>query len=184
VPDFSTLRTAIRRLQDASLKLDHEKAKAEKKFRKASRRLLRKAEKCKRLRRSKFRSFVKHIFGVRDTLTGTAAARRGEDVYAEKRTLLENVHLGKAAVIERSDAGGETHGTTLQDVVDTGAKQPWCSVVKTVGDAWALEDTDPGRLPHKFLKARKAVVKANTKLKNFEKGFISREGIKDREWFR
>ncbi|KAF9521022.1 hypothetical protein BS47DRAFT_1374558 [Hydnum rufescens UP504] len=130
VPDFSTLRTAIRRLQDASVKLDHDKAKAEKKFRKASRRLLRKAEKCKRLRRSKFRSFVKHIFGVRGTLAGAGPARREEDVH----------------IVEKH--------------------------------------TNPGRLPRKFLKARKAVVKANTKLKNFEKGFISSEGIKDREWFR
>ncbi|KAJ3551654.1 hypothetical protein NM688_g4581 [Phlebia brevispora] len=37
---------------------------------------------------------------------------------------------------------------------------------------------------HQFIKAAKRVQKANSKLVAFEKGFISEEGIKDREWYR
>lgn len=35
-----------------------------------------------------------------------------------------------------------------------------------------------------FVKAAKRVQKANSKLVAFEKGFISEDGIKDREWYR
>lgn len=35
-----------------------------------------------------------------------------------------------------------------------------------------------------FIKVAKRVQKANSKLIAFEKGFISEEGIKDREWYR
>lgn len=37
---------------------------------------------------------------------------------------------------------------------------------------------------HEFIKAAKRVQTANAKLVAFEKGFISEEGIKDREWYR
>ncbi|KAL4247046.1 peptidase M28 family protein [Abortiporus biennis] len=37
---------------------------------------------------------------------------------------------------------------------------------------------------HEFIKAVKRIQSANTKLASFEKGFISEEGIKDREWYR
>ena len=35
-----------------------------------------------------------------------------------------------------------------------------------------------------FIKVAKRVQRANAKLVAFEKGFISEEGIKDREWYR
>lgn len=191
LPNFSNLEKAIRRLQHASIKLDHEKAKVEKKFRKVFRRLLRKAHKCNGRRHSKFRSFVKRIFGVRKTMAGTATLRREEEAVhvIEKRAVLENVRLGKAAAgwgsNKRSDAIEEIlHDVMPPDELDARTKQPWCSLLKTAGDAWSLDETDPGRLPRKFLKARKAVVKVNAKLKDFERGFISSEGIKDREWYR
>jgi hypothetical protein len=36
----------------------------------------------------------------------------------------------------------------------------------------------------KFIKAAKRVQRANKKLAKFEQGFISKEGIKDREWYK
>ncbi len=35
-----------------------------------------------------------------------------------------------------------------------------------------------------FLKAQRRVIKANKKLISFERGFISEDGIKGREWFK
>lgn len=37
---------------------------------------------------------------------------------------------------------------------------------------------------HRFIKAAKRVSRANKKLIAFERGFISEEGIKDREWYK
>jgi hypothetical protein len=43
----------------------------------------------------------------------------------------------------------------------------------------------PHKFPiHKFIKAAKRVAKANKKLIDFERGFISEGGIKDREWYK
>jgi len=39
-------------------------------------------------------------------------------------------------------------------------------------------------VPRKFLRAAKHVQQVNGKLSAFEYGFISREGIKDREWYK
>lgn len=46
---------------------------------------------------------------------------------------------------------------------------------------YALGKKDPVK---QFIKAAKRVQRANAKLVAFEKGFISEEGIKDREWYR
>jgi N-acetylated-alpha-linked acidic dipeptidase len=41
------------------------------------------------------------------------------------------------------------------------------------------------RIPiHRFIKAAKRVSRANKKLVAFERGFISEEGIKEREWYK
>jgi N-acetylated-alpha-linked acidic dipeptidase len=40
----------------------------------------------------------------------------------------------------------------------------------------------PQFVPKKFIKAAKHVQAVNKKLSSFERGFISSEGIKDREW--
>jgi N-acetylated-alpha-linked acidic dipeptidase len=37
---------------------------------------------------------------------------------------------------------------------------------------------------HKLIKAAKRISKANKKIIDFERGFISKEGIKDREWYK
>ncbi len=55
--------------------------------------------------------------------------------------------------------------------------------------AAAFDETPPFvgvnfKLPKKFLKARKAVLSVNRRLRLFEQGFISEGGIKDREWYR
>jgi len=42
----------------------------------------------------------------------------------------------------------------------------------------------PGCLIRKFIKAAKRVRKANQKLIAFERGFISKEGIRNREWYK
>ena len=190
MPDFSGLQEAIRRLQRASVKLDHEKAKVEKKFRKVFRRL---ANKCNRRRHSRFRSFVKHAFGVRNTnaMASTITEKREEAVHGiEKRGGLEHIRLGMAAAghgsVKRSGDSEETY-VTPQVELETHAKQPWCSALKTAGDVWSLDEADLGRrgcLLRKLAKARKAVVKVNSKLVGFERGFISSEGIQDREWYR
>ena len=44
------------------------------------------------------------------------------------------------------------------------------------------KDKRKGDLPRKFIEAAKRVKRVNKKLASFEKGFISQDGIKDREW--
>jgi N-acetylated-alpha-linked acidic dipeptidase len=50
---------------------------------------------------------------------------------------------------------------------------------------WGQQNDQRPPFPiHKFIRAAKRVQRANKKLKSFEQGFISEEGIKEREWYR
>lgn len=63
--------------------------------------------------------------------------------------------------------------------------EEYLSYVSAIGDDDDFETPTNWSLPtHRFIKAAKRVSKANKKLIAFERGFISEEGIKDREWYR
>lgn len=100
------------------------------------------------------------------SLNVSALRKSIADVQAASRTL----------DIEKADAE-KTFKELLDKLPKTGPVHSIISWIK-----WLL---GLHKFPiHKFIKAAKRVQEANTKLAGFEKGFISKEGIKDRAWYK
>ncbi|KAF8969498.1 hypothetical protein BDZ97DRAFT_1653974 [Flammula alnicola] len=140
---FSSLRLAIQKLQDASLKLDAEKFEAEEDFKKL-------------LKRVRFPGRLGKQFPRRQTVLLRRAADWIKGVFGvppptdEELQLLIDVEL-------------------FGDLDDAASEQNWKGLPFPI---------------RRFIKAAKRVAKANQKLIAFERGFISEDGIKDREWYR
>jgi N-acetylated-alpha-linked acidic dipeptidase len=62
--------------------------------------------------------------------------------------------------------------------------EEYFSYVSTIGDDDLETHTNWPFLNHRLIKAAKRVSRANKKLIIFERGFISEEGIKEREWYK
>ncbi|KAI0750967.1 Zn-dependent exopeptidase [Daedaleopsis nitida] len=173
--DFSGLRNAIESLQKASLRLDDEKADAEKKLKK----LLRKFARRHFIRR-KVRSALcklKKLFG-----------RECRHRDASRPSARTSAAIGMGAADKPFECSGMK------------TKNGMLPMKPRVGHAAAMmrerrerelelsEETvahDKRRFPTKrFKKAVKRIREVNQKLKLFERGFIHQEGIKDREWYR
>lgn len=61
----------------------------------------------------------------------------------------------------------------------------WKKFLDLDGPLLSEAEGHPHRFPiRKFIKAAKRIRKANKKIIGFERGFISKEGIKDREWYK
>ena len=151
---LSSLRTAIQQLQEASLKLDAEKAAAEEDLRRILRiihfpgrqfpRAIKRRTGVLRIVADK----IKQIFGVpppADSELHLLSLRHAES-WEE--------YLDFAANFDDNSAGDEKMLATLPFPISI------------------------------FIRAAKRVVAANRKLIAFERGFISEGGIKDREWYR
>ncbi|KAH9899708.1 Zn-dependent exopeptidase [Cubamyces lactineus] len=171
--DFSGLRSAIHSLQKASAKLDHEKTKAEKKFKKLLRRLAWRHTVRRNLRRAACRlrkllgKECAHPHHMRDD-----AAPHAEKAFeCSSMTNSKTGFLPFQPRIGRAPAWAREHHAREEQ---NGA---------AVG-----EETAHGKRPSfpakKFKKAAKRVRAVNQKLKAFERGFIHEGGIKDREWYR
>ncbi|KAI0335634.1 Zn-dependent exopeptidase [Cubamyces sp. BRFM 1775] len=174
--DFSGLRSAIRSLQKASAKLDHEKTKAEKKFRKLLRRLAWRHTVRRNLRRAACR--LKKLLGKE-----CAPPHHGRDdaaPHAEKAFECSSMTNGKSGLlpfqprIGRAPAWAREHHARDGDEDGSGAMED------TVGKHFKRHSFPM----KKFRKAAKRVRAVNQKLKAFERGFIHEDGIKDREWYR
>jgi len=190
-PDFATLRTSISKLQSASAKLDAEKEDAEKTFKHLLNKLPpfphRKGP-CKR--RSGFfnraANWIKSVFGVSPESYG----HEGNQLGLKARDTWEEY------LDYEPDVGGESHSPwTGQPPQPQHERPAFPSDLPhpPPGPHNPHDHPHPPHYPphfphkfpiHKFIKAAKRVAKANKKLIDFERGFISEGGIKDREWYK
>ncbi|KAG1727082.1 Zn-dependent exopeptidase [Suillus paluster] len=136
LPDLYPLRKAIAKLQDASFKLDEEKASAETAFRKA----------LKNIDRARDPRVVRRIIQWIKEHLGIGALQVQDLRFGALKWM--------SSVTESSLSG--------PDICRSRSKGPLCD----------------------FVRAAKRVRVANQKLAAFERGFISEDGIKDREWFK
>lgn len=184
--DFSDLRHAIRSLQKASAKLDHEKVKAEHKLRKLLHKLARRHFVCRVLREKLCQ--VKRFFG-------RACAPFHDDVSVMP---MASSAAGDKTVFEcsaMSRRNGNANGL-LPIKPRVGRAPAWAKEQRERemgSEAIALHKHKhkhhnkhhKKHFPHKkFKKAVKHIREVNKKLKLFERGFIHEDGIKDREWYR
>ncbi|KAI9000854.1 Zn-dependent exopeptidase [Trametes punicea] len=178
--DFSGLRSAIRSLQKASLKLDHEKTKAEKKLRKLLRRLAVRHYLRRSLRRAA--CGLKKLLGKECAhhVDRDAAPLSGPHVHAEKAFECSSMRNGKSGLLPFKPRIGRAPAWAKE--------QREHELLEADADADAGAAAFGGkkhRFPvKKFKKAAKRVRAVNQKLKAFERGFIHEDGIKDREWYR
>ena len=157
--DFSSLRSSINELQVASIALDQEKVKAERQLKKVLRRIVR-----RRLIRRKIHRAIcklKKVFGKE----------------CGPRRAWQNAQ-------HTLDLNAPPHATEGQQTVRprVGRAPVWMREQQE-RRARGLDDTRR-RLHKRLLKAVKRVRAANKKLVAFERGLISEEGIKDREWYK
>jgi N-acetylated-alpha-linked acidic dipeptidase len=154
---FSSLRAAIQDLQEASAELDNEKTAAEEDFRK----ILRKIHFPGR----RFPRTIKRGTGVLRTVADKVKQFFGVPPPSDSELHMMSLrhaesweeYLEFAADVDEKSLDSLKHDKTL-----AGLPFPICE----------------------FIRAAKRVVAANRKLIAFERGFISEEGIKDREWYR
>ncbi|KAG8726169.1 hypothetical protein FRC12_023644, partial [Ceratobasidium sp. 428] len=166
-PDFTGLRHAINKVQKASIALDHHKEHAERRLRRALEKIgHRQQHVCSRRKFAKARTWIKKAFGVYENT--------------------ENKPEEKVKVVEWPKKWPE------------GAR-----IAPRIGrlPAWAEEQqqkaNEHNRQRHghhehhghhkhggfrKLIRAVKEVQAVNKKLSTFEQGFLSEEGIPDREW--
>ena len=179
--DFSSLRTSISTLQEASKSLDAEKVAAEKNFKKIL---------WKWRRAHHWHGHGKMWFKLHGLF----------------RKLASWLHIGKPESREECPhkahlhkALEHKHGNDLEASsmvkVRVGRYPAWAKEQREMSEAWDFEREHhvrqfnlpwhhkPG-LGKKLIEAAKRVQAVNQKLVAFEKGFISQGGIKDREWYR
>ncbi|KAI5833642.1 hypothetical protein K523DRAFT_413088 [Schizophyllum commune Tattone D] len=179
--EFAELGAAIAKLQEASAALDKEKYEAEKAFLEALKKLppFPPQSKCAKKRNSflgKAAMWVKSVFGVPPP-----------DVEAE-RDWVAWVYRQ----MEKFDEQGEQvhHHEHKEEQVD--GKPEHHPHPHHEHDHHREhhhhDDQHHPKLPHfplrEFLKAARRVQVANHKVRSFERGFISEEGIPEREWYR
>ncbi|KAH9965773.1 hypothetical protein BC827DRAFT_1368902 [Russula dissimulans] len=166
--NFAPLRAAIRSLQFASLKLDAKKLAAEH----VLDRELSKWREDQRKHKGKPCSWKRFIRHLKSFFT-----KENHDVPAS--TMLGLANERPQPRLGKPTAGRVAHDRNLGD-----------DRVNVADGTWPIPKIphwpphEPHRLPHKLIKAAKAVRKINKKLASFERGFIHEDGIKDREWYR
>ncbi|KAJ2931755.1 hypothetical protein H1R20_g5499, partial [Candolleomyces eurysporus] len=151
-PDFADLRTSIKTLQEASIKLDAEKVEAEKKLREF---------------------FDKLPQGPHHHCRGRGPLKALRRLYFQAKNAVRTL-LGLPPLERPVPRHIPQTPEALAFALANDELTPWGHQ-----DEWR-----PPFPIHKFIKAVKRVQRANKKLKSFEQGFISEEGIKDREWYR
>lgn len=152
---FKPLRNSIEALQEASIALDEEKVKAQEDLRKLVKKWKKRHSKFKKLKRK-----------IRKALCRIKKALGRKCTHLHKDTNV--IDMMANSVIDDATAFG--------------------MLIHEAGDG-SLNMESFNKHHHKFpIKKLKKVVKriqaVNQKTAAIEKGFISEEGIKDREWFR
>ncbi|KAG8716114.1 hypothetical protein FRC11_009163 [Ceratobasidium sp. 423] len=158
-PNFAELRHAISKVKEASQKLDDRKAHAEHRLKRASEKLIHREKQhiCGHRKFAIARAWVKKVFGVHE----------------EKKTSYPQKWPEGARVTPR-----------------IGRLPAWVDEQKekTKGRYHHKEHGHHHNKGHKgvrrLIRAVREVQAVNKKLSSFEQGFLSNEGIKDREWYR
>jgi len=167
--DLAPLRKSIVALQAASHSLDFEKVVAEKELRKIIHKWKKRQSKLqKKLRKVYCR--LKKIFG-RKCHKKEFEAHHG-CMGAESD--VDSVRLGRLAGVLDEQHG--VHHEVLYGLAMHAGFQ---------GPAFEAFNTAPPKFPGaRFRKAVRRIRAVNKKLVGFEKGFISKDGIPDREWYK
>ncbi|RPD66976.1 Zn-dependent exopeptidase [Lentinus tigrinus ALCF2SS1-7] len=172
--DFSGLRSSIERLVDASKALDAEKEEAEAKFRELLDKLPHR------------RPFHGHGQGHRDghphphfhehehdeTHRGPARIHPHGHDHARDHVAGDHIHLRGHCALKHHGGPRFTHRLAHN-------LPEWLK--KLIEKIFKHGPPTPVK---KFIEAAQRVQRANAKLVAFERGFISEEGIKDREWYK
>jgi N-acetylated-alpha-linked acidic dipeptidase len=166
--NLDALRNAIGKLQSTSIALDTEKRDAEKKFEELFTLSMR-ATRCQEGRFKGIAGWIEHVFGA-------SFRPKNQKKLSRPQPPLTHVDL-------------EGDDDSWKDYLALGihGDEHLCSEPRTRRDPYCLLSHlsgDRGFLAHKFRKAAKRVRRVNQKLIDFERGFISQEGIKDRTWYR
>ncbi|KAF7332141.1 Zn-dependent exopeptidase [Mycena kentingensis (nom. inval.)] len=183
--DLSPLRKSITALQAASHSLDFEKAAAEKELKK----IIRKWTKRNRRLKKKIR---RAICRVKKAL-GRPFHKKddGEDEEAEVHHL--DQHQQKCRMAQQD---GARDGSVKDRKFRVGRLPAWLkerhhhqeheysSEMEMILGLAATHGLGPKPPFHKLRQAVRRIRAVNKKLASFERGFISKEGIPDREWYR
>lgn len=168
--DLSPLRQAVQKLHDASLKLDEEKAKAEKDLWRI----------IKRWQRRHRKHFDSSDSDEKKDIAENPSATENEN---------ENDYAGfnspwrrlRCFVKNIFGLRGYRYGYSVPSDDSISTKET------TTGEEQGrvqASNRPRHRIPHRLRRAIKRVQNVNEKLSTFEAGFISEKGIKDREWYR
>ncbi|THH11530.1 hypothetical protein EW145_g577 [Phellinidium pouzarii] len=181
-PDLSALRRSIKNLQKASFALDAEKEEAEARLRELldemRKNILRSHKKDMHRHRKlwcRMRSFVMRFFGF-----NTSPSHHDKNhVHSLNMPSSSSSYRG----IQGCNVGGEDARSAEEGVEVELAphnRHPHVPSPDRKGSAHHSYNHVP---IHKFIRAAKRVRRANKKLSSYERGFISEDGIKDREWY-
>ncbi|EKM59322.1 uncharacterized protein PHACADRAFT_249741 [Phanerochaete carnosa HHB-10118-sp] len=161
--DFSSLRHSLHALQRASIALDQEKYEAEKELKKIVRKLMRRRIIHRKVRKAICK--IKKVFGKEchqehkklDSQEAVSVVNVPSFTTEEGRAI--QPRIGRAPILVKEHLEG--HHCQMKG-----------------------KGHHNKHLYKKLKKAVKRVRKANQKLVAFERGFISKDGIKDREWYK
>ncbi|TFK55577.1 Zn-dependent exopeptidase [Heliocybe sulcata] len=200
-PNFTRLRSSMQRLQEASVALDIEKAEAEEEFKKLLDEIRKKPGFLRRIIR-----WVKKVIHRHRP----HPPHHHDDFADEEIENLRYAHKLLAAYGPRKDRVGHFHRPCHDRPLGLGREHfhsPEAPRPPTAPHMPTLPHPPdyphpphpprdmppplghgrphlPGLPIHKFIEAAKRIQRVNKKLSSFERGFISEEGIKDREWYR
>ena len=184
--DFSDLRHAIRTLQKASAKLDHEKVKAEHKLKKLLHKFARRHF-VRRVLHEKFcqltRLFGRECAPSRHDASGMseAAIAAADKTTFECSAMVSRGRNSNGLLPFKPRVGRAPAGAREQHEREMSEEE----AVALHKHKHKKHSHHKKRFPHKkFMKAAKRIRDVNKKLKLFERGFIHEDGIKDREWYR
>ncbi|KAH9482787.1 putative glutamate carboxypeptidase [Psilocybe cubensis] len=155
--DFTSLRQSIQQVQEASHQLDEEKADAEEDFKRLLKRMPfpgRRGARCTRRRTS----FVRRIADWVKSIFGVPPPTDTE----LQLLSLRHANSWEEYLEYATDANGEISESFEALLGGHGLPFPI----------------------HEFIKAAKRVARSNKALKAFELGFISENGIKNRQWYK
>lgn len=163
-PDLSHLRKSIKHLQKTSVELDEEKVEAEKKFKELLEKVRRIIDDCPRW------------------------SRRGTGWYTNAKAWFQDL-LGLKGPDNglHVPMGKPSHHDHHFDLLigDVFSDNPVSEdMLKDSVFSHTPVDLEKKFPIHKFIRAARRLRKVNKKLATFEQGFISKEGIKDREWYK
>ncbi|QRV76487.1 vacuolar protein sorting-associated protein [Ceratobasidium sp. AG-Ba] len=170
-PDFTGLRHAIKKVQKASIALDHRKIHAEHRLKRALEKIgHQQRHLCGKRRFAKARTWVKKVFGVHD----------GVDKAVEKTSVSWPQNWPEVARVTPR-VGRLPAWTEEQEKAETHKHEH-------ERHRHHRQGKHHGHGKHgglrKLIRAVKEVQAVNKKLSTFEQSFLSEEGIPDREWYR